>query len=575
LIYNFLGSRSVCILSFSCVIGLLLAAIELLLSAYIVKLLSLIGVFSPDGGLFAGLLNITDDPYIVLSGFILVALLRSSLHIAKGYFAVSANELFITRLRFLCISSTLNKVGPKQNTSGVYSLISDVFLKSSQTFFGIAHSLPLIIQSIVMLLFLFSVSAYLSLVGLLFLIISGSFVFIAQRRIAKIVGPLSGINKSLYRSLKRILDNLLLIRFCKLEELENTKVALILGDYLKRVRRGNFYSLLSENIPTCIGSLVISLLFVMQIKTDEVRPEIFIAFIYIFVRFVQCVSQTVSFAGLSILNYPYFIAALKYFSRLPLDEVKAFDAILLNHDKHNKDDSFSEKKQIRSDIRLKAAPDINIKHISYSYHNENPLFINLDFRVKSGQCCVIVGPSGAGKSTLLNLLVGELEPNEGLIVINGQSPSSFLDLYSDEAAYAGPEPLLFEGSIRENLLYGSDGTVSEQEAYKVLEELGLKEWLSQFNYDLDKPLGSPGIAVSSGQAQRISLARAVLRKPKLLILDEVTANLDVAAERKILSLLEQLKGVTTTIIVTHSSEIMRNADITVDLSNKQPLLRRN
>jgi len=71
------------------------------------------------------------------------------------------------------------------------------------------------------------------------------------------------------------------------------------------------------------------------------------------------------------------------------------------------------------------------------------------------------------------------------------------------------------------------------------------------------------------------LARAVLRKPKLLILDEVTANLDVAAERKILSLLEQLKGVTTTIIVTHSSEIMRNADITVDLSNKQPLLRRN
>ena len=107
MIYNFLGSRSVCILSFSCVIGLLLAAIELLLSAYIVKLLSLIGVFSPDGGLFAELLNITDDPYIVLSGFILVALLRSSLHIAKGYFAVSANELFITRLRFLCISSTL------------------------------------------------------------------------------------------------------------------------------------------------------------------------------------------------------------------------------------------------------------------------------------------------------------------------------------------------------------------------------------------------------------------------------------------------------------------------------------
>ena len=539
------------------------------------KLFTLIGAFSPNGGFFAGLLNLTDDPYIVLSGFILITLLRSSLHIAKGYCAVSANEFFITRLRFLCISSTLNKVGPKQNASGIYSLISDVFLKSAQTLFGIAHSLPLIIQSIVMLLFLFSVSAYLSIVGLLFLIISGSFVFFAQRRIAKIVGPLSGINRSLYRSLKRILDNLLLIRFCKLEQLENTKVVLILGDYLKRVRKSNFYSLLSENIPTLIGSLVVSLLFVIQIKTDEMRPEIFITFIYIFVRFIQCVSQTVNFTSLSILNYPYFITAFKYFSRLPLDEIKAFDAILLNHVKHNKDDLFSQKNHVRSDVRLKAAPDINIKHISYRYHNENPLFINLDFRVNSGQCCVIVGPSGVGKSTLLNLLVGELEPNEGLITINGQSPSSFLDLYSDEAAYAGPEPLLFEGSIRENLLYGSDGTVSEQEVYKVLEELGLKEWLSQFDYDLDKPLGNLGIAVSSGQAQRISLARAVLRKPKLLILDEVTANLDIAAEQKILSLLEQLKSVTTTIIVTHSSEMMKNADITVDLSNKQPILQRN
>jgi len=562
---NFVGKRSALIVLLSGLMGLLLAITEILLSAYIVKLLTLIGIGQAGGGFLQSLLGVVDEPHFVLIGFFLVTMVRSVLHIAKGYYAVSANELFVTRLRLVCISSTLGKIGRKYNSSSVYSLISDVFIKSALTFYGLAHSAPLIVQSLVLSIFLIDISIYLSSVGLIFVVIAGTFVFIIQRRISALVRPLSDINDRLYQSLKRILDNLLMIRFCKLEQVENNYVIGLLVNYLKRVRKSNLFALVSENVPSILGAVVISVLFYMQIGVSDISPQLFLAFTYIFIRFVQCLSQLVSFSSLAVINMPYFLAARSYYGDLPQDKIEGFDDCLSGGQVSSRLPTEIDSRADETGLCLEHPPCIESVELSHGYEKGSTVIEELSFTIPAGAQCVIIGPSGVGKSTLLNLLIGELQPVAGSVRINGLSPAKFIESYSHESAYAGPEPLLFEGTLRENLLYGVGRTVSDMEIAAVLQSLGLGKWLAQFGGDLNLPLGADGVGMSSGQSQRLSIARAILRRPKLLILDEVTANLDFASERRVLDILQSLKGNTTIIIVTHSATMMENADITINL----------
>lgn len=566
---NFIGIQSAFIILLSGFVGLLLAGIEIMFSAYIIKLLSLIGVSEGETGLLQNFLSQVNDPFYILLGFIAITMFRSLLHVMKGYFAVSANELFITRLRLICISSTLFRIGPIQNPSRVFSLISDIFLKSAQTFYGLAHSIPLFVQVVFLMVFLIYLSPGLALIGFVFIGVSGGLVVLLQRNISGIVKPLVGINESLYQSLKRIIDNLLLIRFCKLENYEGDQVAFLLIEYLKKVRKATALSLVSENIPAIIGSVVISVLFFIQLYEQSIGPEEFIAFIYLFVRFVQSLSQLVSFASLSTINLPYFRSAYDYFSGIPNNAIERFEYPLLRGMPRKIIDPYSSR-ETPSVAVLNTPPTISVKDLCYRHEEGEYLFKDFSLKISAGSQCVIVGPSGSGKSTLLNLLVGELNPQAGEVSINGNEPISFLNCYKDDAAYAGPEPFLFEGGVRENLLYGVTRSVESKEIISVLHQLGLKSWLAQFGGDLSLPLGSQGVATSSGQAQRLSIARAILRKPKLLVMDEVTANLDHESERAVLNLLETLKGHTTVVIVTHSTGMIRNADLKVDLGSVQP-----
>ena len=201
--------------------------------------------------------------------------------------------------------------------------------------------------------------------------------------------------------------------------------------------------------------------------------------------------------------------------------------------------------------------------------SESESLINsLTFDVYPGKRCVIAGASGSGKTTLLNLLVGELPPRSGTILIDGQPPAQFLNEYSEVAAFAGPDPLLFEGSVRENLLYGTKRKVSDQEILDVLSELDLTSWIKSSGGDLDCYLGFDGANTSSGEAQRLSIARALLRRPRLLILDEVTANLDVVSEAAVFECLDRLNGEVTIVLVTHNKTFIDDQIDVISLGSK-------
>ncbi len=179
----------------------------------------------------------------------------------------------------------------------------------------------------------------------------------------------------------------------------------------------------------------------------------------------------------------------------------------------------------------------------------------------------IVGPNGCGKSTLLAIILGALNPTSGKVLINEANSRKFMNHNSQSIGFVGAEPYLIHGTILENLTYGISRKYLDDEIWQVLRIVRLDEFVKELPDDLGHIIQENGEGLSSGQKQRITIARAFLRKPSLLILDEPTANLDDVSESCICNALYDLKGKCTVIIVSHKPGILKKADQTFNLEN--------
>jgi ABC-type bacteriocin/lantibiotic exporter with double-glycine peptidase domain len=212
-------------------------------------------------------------------------------------------------------------------------------------------------------------------------------------------------------------------------------------------------------------------------------------------------------------------------------------------------------------------PEIKIRNISFAWEPYSPRILNsLSWRVKAGEIAGIVGPSGAGKSTLLLLILGMLDPAEGSIEIDGASPTIYFGRSGDALGYVGAEPFLMDGTLQQNLEYGLDQKPAAAELWSVLDQAQLTETVRGLDLGLAYPLDENGAGLSTGQKQRLALARALLRTPKILVLDEATANLDMATEAEIANTIKRLAGRTTVLIVSHRAGILAAAEHVLDLS---------
>ncbi|KAL4788806.1 P-loop containing nucleoside triphosphate hydrolase protein [Aspergillus venezuelensis] len=196
-----------------------------------------------------------------------------------------------------------------------------------------------------------------------------------------------------------------------------------------------------------------------------------------------------------------------------------------------------------------------------------PTLVNLDLRVDHGQFIGIVGPSGCGKSTLVSLLARSYEPSRGRILLNGQDLREVdIHLYRRQVGLVNQEPTIFEGIFRENLLLGSD--ISEDEAQGALVDQAcpdaeIYDFITSLPDGYSTELGIYAqVSLSGGQKQRLCIARALLRRPSLLILDEATSNLESESEQTIRKSLERLAdvGKMSIIAVAHRLSTVRRAD---------------
>lgn len=204
--------------------------------------------------------------------------------------------------------------------------------------------------------------------------------------------------------------------------------------------------------------------------------------------------------------------------------------------------------------------NIEVKRVSFAYPTRPEVTVlnQIHFEIPAGQKWAVVGASGAGKSTLVQLLLGFYKPQSGSICFDNQTLNDLQYLRS-QIALVPQEVILFGGTLYENILYGNP-KASEEEVYSAAKQANAAEFIEAFPEQYQTLVGDRGIQLSGGQRQRIAIARAILKKPAILILDEATSALDSESEHLVQEALDNLMKNRTSLIIAHRLSTIKNAD---------------
>lgn len=206
---------------------------------------------------------------------------------------------------------------------------------------------------------------------------------------------------------------------------------------------------------------------------------------------------------------------------------------------------------------------IRFSNVNFKYDNTEEKYVlkNISLDIKKNLVTGIIGPSGSGKSTIIEILIGNYNINNGSIKIDECNLESFdFKNFKNSIGYVSQENIIFNESVLFNLLFGLQSKVSEQEIWKALDFVNLKREIERLPNKLNYKLGESGYKLSGGQRQRLCLARALISKPKILILDEPTSSLDTETEKIIKNNILILKKKLTIILISHSEQVIDLCD---------------
>jgi ATP-binding cassette subfamily C protein len=289
-----------------------------------------------------------------------------------------------------------------------------------------------------------------------------------------------------------------------------------------------------------IGSVIIlSLILLISIQVLSIPTAGVLLLLFLFARVMP------KFSGIQ-QNFQSFINMLPSFSRVMELQRQCEEAA-------ESKTQTGEKFEMHRGIRF--------EKVSFGYDRGTPVVKNIDLVIKAGQTTAIVGPSGAGKSTIADLVMGLIFPNEGHILVDGiELNSDRMKAWRNQIGYVPQDTFLFHDTLRSNLLWAKPDA-KEEEIVQSLRFAASEEFVSGLSKGLDTILGDRGILLSGGERQRLALARALLRKPSLLILDEATSSLDSENEKRIQSAIEKLYGQMTILVISHRLSTIRGVDI--------------
>jgi ABC-type multidrug transport system fused ATPase/permease subunit len=305
------------------------------------------------------------------------------------------------------------------------------------------------------------------------------------------------------------------------------------------IARGSFFSFI---IFCLFGSMMVMVWFGVRMTiTDDLTP-----------------GQTMSFLFLTLFVSASFGGIPEQYAQIQR-AVGASDRIFELLDE-NIEEVSTDETRVRGKLRLKG--EVTFKDVAFSYptRKEFTVLQNISVDVKPGETVAIVGPSGSGKSTTAQLLLRFYDPDKGKIIFDGKDAREYdLTELRENMAIVPQDVLLFAGTIRDNIAYGKPGA-TEEEIIEAAKKANALVFIDSFPDKFDTKVGDRGIQLSGGQRQRIAIARAVLKDPAILILDEATSSLDSESERIVQEALDKLMVGRTSFVIAHRLSTIRNAD---------------
>ena len=204
---------------------------------------------------------------------------------------------------------------------------------------------------------------------------------------------------------------------------------------------------------------------------------------------------------------------------------------------------------------------IELEHVHFAYQEEEPILEDISFTIHPGKVTAIVGPSGGGKTTLFSLLERFYQPTSGIIKMDDMPIQYFsLQSWREQIGYVSQESPLVDGTIRDNICYGMNREVSQQELERAAEMAYANLFIADMPDGYETQVGERGVKLSGGQRQRIAIARALLRNPRILMLDEATSSLDSKSEVVVQQALNNLMQGRTTLVIAHRLSTVVDAD---------------
>ncbi|UWY23866.1 ABC transporter ATP-binding protein/permease [Lacticaseibacillus paracasei] len=227
------------------------------------------------------------------------------------------------------------------------------------------------------------------------------------------------------------------------------------------------------------------------------------------------------------------------------------------------DELLQQPEESRTGRPLKDASGqaLTMLHVSFSYDQETPVLKDVTVTAAPNQVIAFAGPSGGGKSTIISLLERFYSPDSGHILIGDQDIANLnVEDWREQIGLVGQDATIMAGTIRYNLTYGATLNYTDEELWHVLDMAYAKTFVEAMPQGLDTEVGERGVKVSGGQRQRLAIARAFLRDPKILMLDEATASLDAESEMMVQKALTKLMHGRTTIVIAHRLSTIMNAN---------------